>query len=101
MVQTAVRTRHILVDPTTEPIIPGFISAPRLDSLAGKRLGLIDDAKDGAQVLLEEIADVLKERYGVASVNYHRKPSASKPVEPEILREMTKDCDYVVVAIGS
>ena len=101
MVQTAVRSKHILVDPTTEPIIPGFISAPRLDSLENKRLGLIDDAKDGAQVLLEEIAEVLKERYGVASVNYHRKPSASKPVDPEALRDMTRDCDYIIVAIGS
>ncbi len=102
MVQTAVRTQqHILVDPTTEPVVPGFIPAPRLDSLENKRLGLIDDAKDGAQVLLEEIADVLKERYGVASVNYHRKPSASKPVDPDALQEMTKDCDYIVVAIGS
>ena len=101
MVQTAVRTKHILVDPTTEPIVPGFIPAPRLDSLENKRLGLIDDAKDGAQILLEEIADVLKERYGVASVNYHRKPSASKSVDPDVLQDMTKDCDYIVVAIGS
>ena len=101
MVQTAVRTKHLLVDPTTEPIVPGFIPAPRLDSLENKRLGLIDDAKDGAQILLEEIADVLKERYGVTSVNYHRKPSASKPVDPDVLSEMTKDCDYIVVAIGS
>ena len=101
MVQTAVRTQHLLVDPTTEPIIPGFTSAPRLDSLVNKRIGLIDDAKDGAQVLLEEIADVLSERYGVASVNYHRKPSASKPVDPEVLQDMTRDCDYIVVAIGS
>ena len=101
MIQTAARTRHILIDPTTQPVIPGFIPAPRLDSLENKRLGLIDDAKDGAQVLLEEIADALKERYGVASVNYHRKPSASKPIEPDALHDMTKDCDYIVVAIGS
>ena len=102
MVQIAVRTtKHILVDPTTEPIIPGFIPAPRLDSLENKRLGLIDDAKDGAQVLLEEIADALKERYGVASVKYHRKPSASKPIDTDALRDMTEDCDYIVVAIGS
>ncbi len=101
MVQTAVRAQRILVDPTTEPIIPGFIPAPRLDSLENKRLGLIDDAKDGAQVLLEEIADVMRERYGVASVNYHRKPSASKPVDSDALEEMTKDCDYIVIAIGS
>ena len=95
------RTLHTLVDPTTQPVIPTFIPAPRMDSLAGKRLGLIDDAKDGAKELLEEIAEVLKERHGVASVSYHRKPSASKPAEPEVIRDMARDCDYVVVAIGS
>ena len=42
------------------------------------RLGLIDDAKDGARELLEEIADVLNEKYGVSNVVYHRKPSASQ-----------------------
>ena len=92
---------HTLVDPTTKPIIPSFVPAARLGSLKNKRLGLIDDAKDGARELLEEIADVLNERYGVASVFYHRKPSASKPAEPDVMREVAESCDYVVVAIGS
>ena len=42
-------TMHTLVDPTTRPIIPTFVSAPRLDTLENKRVGLIDDAKDGAR----------------------------------------------------
>ena len=98
---TATRVQHVLVDPTTEPIIPRFESAPRLDSLAGKRVGLIDDAKDGARELLEEIADALRERHGIAAVSYHRKPSASKPAEPDVIRDMAAECDFVVVAIGS
>ena len=51
--------------------------------------------------LLQEITDVLNERYGVAEVVYHRKPSASKPIEPDALIDMAGRCDYVVVAIGS
>ena len=98
---TATRLQHTLVDPTTKPIIPTFVSAPRLKSLENKRLGLIDDAKDGARELLEEIADVLNEKYGVSNVLYHRKPSASKPAEPDVLTNMAEECDYVVVAIGS
>lgn len=94
-------TLHTLVDPTTRPIIPTFASAPRLDTLENKRVGLIDDAKDGARELLQEITDVLNERYGVAEVVYHRKPSASKPIEPDALSDMAVRCDYVVVAIGS
>lgn len=98
---TATRLQHTLVDPTTKPIIPTFIPAPRMESLENKRLGLIDDAKDGARELLEEIADVLNEKYGVSNVVYHRKPSASKPAEPDVLTNMAEECDYVVVAIGS
>ncbi len=70
--------------------------------LAGKQAPwLIDDAKDGARELLEEIADVLNERYGVSNVVYHRKPSASKPADPDVISNMAEKCDYVVVAIGS
>ena len=98
---TAAQLQHTLVDPTTQPIVPEFAPAPRLDSLEDKRLGLIDDAKDGARELLEEIADVLQERYGVTNVVYHRKPSASKPADPEVIRNIAEECDYVVVAIGS
>ena len=98
---TATQIQHTLVDPTTQPIVPEFMRAPRLDSLKDKRLGLIDDAKDGARELLEEIADVLQERHGVTKVVYHRKPSASKPADPEVISSIAEECDYVVVAIGS
>ncbi len=98
---SATKLRHVLVDPTTQPIVPEFVSAPRLETLANKRIGLIDDAKDGARELLEEIADTLRENYGISDVVYHRKPSASKPADPGVIRDMAADCDYVVVAIGS
>ena len=97
----AIQTRHTLVDPTTKPVIPAFVPAPRLDTLENKRVGLIDDAKDGARELLQEITDVLNERYGVSDVVYHRKPSASKPIEPLALNDIVERCDYVIVAIGS
>ena len=98
---TATRAQEVLVDPTTQPVVPKFAAAPRLDSLKNRRIGLIDDAKDGARELLEEIVDVIREKHGVASVFYHRKPSASKPAEPEVMDAVAERCDYVVVAIGS
>jgi hypothetical protein len=98
---TTTGIQHVLVDPTTSPIVPTFTPAPRLSSLADKRIGLIDDAKENARELLEEVAGLLKERYGVSDVSYHRKPSASKPADPEVIEAMASDCDYVIVAIGS
>ncbi|ETX03832.1 MAG: hypothetical protein ETSY2_32315 [Candidatus Entotheonella gemina] len=95
------KQKYQLVDPTTEPQVPAFVSAPRLTDLANKRVGFIDDSKENAKELLEEVEAVLRQRHGISSVEYHRKPSASKPADPAVVEAMAKTCDYVVVAIGS
>ena len=95
------RKQYLLVDPTTQPLLPTFTLAPRLRDLANKRVGLIDDSKENAKELLEEIVAVFRARLGVATVQYHRKPSASKPAEPAIIQELAHTCDYAIVAIGS
>ena len=97
----AARQSYILVDPTTQPLVPAFTAAPRLHDLARKRVGIIDDSKENAKELLEELVAVLRARFGVADVHYHRKPSASKPAAPEVIQEMAQVCDYALVAIGS
>ncbi len=91
---------HVLVNPVTQPVIAPFNGAPRLASLAGTRVGLIDDSKRNADVLLEELADILRTRYEISGVKWHRKPSASRPADPEALKELVEECDSVVVAIG-
>jgi len=97
----ATQQQYLLVDPTTQPLTTTFSGAPRLGDLRQKRVGLIDDSKDNAKEFLEEIVDVLQQRFGVAQVVYHRKPSASKPATPEVIQDLARDCDYVIVAIGS
>ena len=97
----ATQQQYLLVDPTTQPLTTTFSGAPRLSDLRQKRVGLIDDSKDNAKELLEEIVEVLRQRFGVAQVVYHRKPSASKPAAPEVIQNLARDCDCVIVAIGS
>ena len=93
-------TEHVLINPTTEAIIAPFDGAPRLPTLAGTRLGVIDDSKRNADVLLEELVEVLRTRYEISGVKWHRKPSASKPADPEVIRDMAESCDSVIVAVG-
>ncbi len=95
------KLKYQLVDPTTEPQVPAFACAPRLGDLANKRVGFIDDSKENAKELLEEVEAVLRQRHGICHVDYHRKPSASKPADPAVIEAMAQNCDYVVVAIGS
>jgi hypothetical protein len=94
------RQRLRLVDPTTQPVAADFVGAPRLRDLSNKRVGLIDDSKLNARELLEEVVSLLDSRFGVASVDYHRKPSASKPASPETIERLARECDYVVVGVG-
>ena len=91
---------YTLLNPTTEPLIAPFDGAPRLPTLAGARLGIIDDSKRNADVLLEELAETLRTRYEIAGVQWHRKPSASRPADPAAIAALAKDCDAVVIAIG-
>ncbi len=91
---------HLLVNPTTQAIVAPFDGAPRLPSLAGAKLGIIDDSKKNADVLLEELVELLRTRYEISDVKWHRKPSASKPADPAAIRELAESCDAVIVAVG-
>lgn len=96
----ATKPRYALVDPTTLPVVPEFAGAPRLADLANKRVGVIDDSKVNAKEYLEQLTNLLDEKFGVASVKYHAKPSASKPADPAVIADMAATCDYVIVGIG-
>ena len=91
---------YVLVNPTTEAIVAPFDGAPRLPSLAGTRLGVIDDSKRNADALLEELVEILRTRYEIAEVKWHRKPSASRPADPAAIKELVANCDSVIIAIG-
>ena len=94
------QSEHVLVNPVTQPVIAPFDGAPRLASLAGTRLGIIDDSKRNADVLLEELAEVLRTRYEITEVHWLRKRSASKAADPTALKDLTGKVDSVVIAIG-
>ncbi len=91
---------YVLVNPTTKPIVAPFDGAPRLTTVAGTRLGVIDDSKKNADVLLEELVELLRTRYEISDVKWHRKPSASRPADPVAVRELAEQCDWVMIAIG-
>ncbi len=92
--------QYQLVDPTTEATVAAFDGAPSLPNLARSRLGIIDDSKQNADVLLEELAEVLRTRYEIADVRWHRKPSASRPADPAALKDLAEHCDAVIIAVG-
>ena len=73
--------------------------APRLKSLAGARVGLLDNTKKNADRLLSALAEMLQRDYGVADVLSRRKIGSS-PGAPDAMIEELAQCDAVLNAYG-
>jgi hypothetical protein len=67
--------------------------------IQGKRVGLLENSKRNADVILQAVGARLAERAGVRVVGLWRKPT-TLPVPPEIAEEMVATCDLVVTGIG-
>jgi hypothetical protein len=76
------------------------VSAPRVASLDGMRLGILDNTKWNANKLLRKTAARLGERHPFAAVNYYRKESFSKAADPTLLAAIAADNDIILTAIG-
>ena len=84
-----------LYDPTAQARTAPATLAPRLESLAGKRVGILDNGKPNAGTLMLAVAKVLQERYGAGEIVKREKPIAGPPA-PEIL-EALSECDFALV----
>jgi len=89
-----------LVDPAAEVEATSIAIAPRLDTLEGKRIALIDNTKHNAERFLEATSDILANKYGVAGFDYFRKFSASVPTPPEVVECLTRSCDALVHGVA-
>jgi hypothetical protein len=84
-----------LYDPTAEPRAIKAQLAPRLETLKGKRAGILDNSKANAGTLMLAVTRILQERYGVTEVIKREKPVAGPP-KPEVLDALSK-ADFALV----
>jgi hypothetical protein len=89
-----------LLDPTFEAPGQSVAYAPRPSSLAGKRVGLIENTKFNSDRLLQKIGEILKSEYGVAESRMWRKQNSSVPADEAIITELRSTCDVMVAGIG-
>ena len=75
----------ILVNPMREAAAEAMAAAPRLSSLAGKTLALLDISKPGGSVFLDRLAALLAERERVGAVHRFQKPTFAKPAPAPVL----------------
>lgn len=91
-----------LFDPTAPSDgVPQSGTVPsRLHGLAGAVVGFIDNAKPNFHHLVDDLAELLIERHGVARVVKQRKTSASIPVASQVVDALVGECDVVIAGSG-
>ena len=89
-----------IFDPTIEAKGRKIAYAPRPKSLAGLRVGLVDNSKHNSDQLLMRIAGLLEREHGAKTHIMRRKKSAGIPPSPEILNEFKAGVDVVVAGVG-
>ena len=91
----------ILVNPLDETVRVQGNPAPRLDTLSGKTIGLLDISKPGGSVFLDHLERLLKDRHGVARVVRAAKPTFTKPAPAAVIEQLiAAGCDAVIEALA-
>ena len=74
--------------------------APRAASLAGARVGILDNTKWNGRRVLERTMELLGEHTQFASVTRYKKESFSVNAEPELIARIAAENDVALIGIG-
>lgn len=88
----------ILLDPTSELVAAERTLLPRLDSLAGKTVGLLDISKPRGKEFLDEVEKALI-ALG-ASVKRYTKPTFTRVAPLELNQRISAECDAVIEGLA-
>jgi hypothetical protein len=90
-----------MLDPTGSGTVSGDARlAPRSHRLHGKTVGLLNNTKPNSAVLLEQLAELLQERFGLGEVLMFSKPSFAVPADDALLGQIAERCDYALAGVG-
>jgi len=77
-----------------------FKTAPRPETLAGLRVGFLDNTKPPADKVMAHLDQRLRERFPGAQSFYVSKTAASVPATAEMMQSLKLNCDVVITGFG-
>jgi hypothetical protein len=96
-----VTQREAILDPTGQSDVQrAVVLAPRVRELAGLRLGLLDNAKPNAALVLQTMAAQLRAQHHLGEVTTFTKSYFGTPVEEDRAKEIAQSCDAVIAGVG-
>jgi len=91
---------QIVYDPQGQVEAEGRPLARRVATLAGLRLGVLDNSKWNGGKLLRKMVARLGQEYTFAETRYYTKESFSRNAPPEMIEQIVAESDIVITAIG-
>ena len=91
-------TTRVFLDPTGERAPAARPRAPRLASLAGRTVGLLDISKPRGDIFLDRLQILLEQR-GLLVARFS-KPTFTKPAPVDLRHEIATRCDAVIEALA-
>ncbi len=74
--------------------------APRLADLTDKTIGVLDDGFSGSGYYMRGIAESIENTFPAARVHYWAKPFHTRPAPVELIAEIARTADAVIVGIA-
>ena len=72
--------------------------AARPQSLDGMVIGLLSNNKPNSELLLRDVADLVRQQFDVKDVVEANKGSHRIPAPPEMIADLAERCDVVITA---
>jgi hypothetical protein len=96
---------NAILDPTggapAPPTSTGPARAARRADLAGARIGLLENTKHNADLLLTRLGELLVTEHGAAEVALMRtKQAFALPAPDDLVAEFVGSCDVVITGVG-
>jgi hypothetical protein len=89
---------RVLIDPTSELNPTTRERLPRLASLDGRTVGLLDISKPRGDLFLDRLEQRLRQRG--AEVKRFKKPTFTKPAPVDLRQQIAISCDAVIEALA-
>lgn len=90
----------ILLDPIDQGNASDKFLAPRLDDLSGKVMGLLNISKNGSDIFLDRVEELMCEHFDLADVVRITKPTFARPAPQAVLTQLADQCDFVVEGLA-
>ena len=98
--RTTLESGQTVFDPRGTVTAAALTLAPRVETLQGTRLGVLDNSKWNASKLLRRTVALLESETAPSAINRYTKDSFSRVAPADLLDRMATENDVVITAIG-